>query len=99
MAVTDKIQMQYALSEDYDLTDLQRQTTGASPRPPVEFSPLSYLPSFQVEIPAVILDDMNRKEIEGDPVTAMSKRHPIAYFGVGRRLYVWDYKRVQQVQR
>ena len=42
------------------------------------------------------LDEMSES---ASMVTEMSKKHPIVYFGINKRLYVWDYRRAQQMSR
>lgn len=34
---------------------------------------------------------------ENSLVIEMSQRHPIIYFGIGSKLFVWDYKHLQHV--
>ena len=43
--------------------------------------------------------ELDERSELGTMVTEISKRHPIVYFGISKRLYVWDYKRAQQISR
>ena len=45
-AVGDKITMQHSMSEDYDLTDLTKQTVRPGQYPKADLNPLTFLPNF-----------------------------------------------------
>ena len=97
-AVQDKLEFQFSLSKDYDLTDLANQTVSQGAAPQAEYKPLTFIPSLQMPIPHQIKEELN--SFDGGVVTEMSKRHPIVYFGISNRLYVWDYmRRVQNSQK
>ena len=45
------------------------------------------------------MEEFDEMSESGSIVTEMSKKHPIVYFGISKRFYVWDYKRAQQMSR
>ena len=90
--MAEKLEVQFTLSSDPIRTDLANQVIDLSPQPQAEYLPLSFLPLGQTSIP----DDIKWAQLqhEGEkPVTCISKRFPLVYFGIGETFYAWDYKK------
>ena len=60
---------------------------------PAEYTPLTFQPVGQYAIPEAILSAIQAAEQDQQHICSeMSKRHPLVYFGIGRKLYAWDYQ-------
>ena len=46
-----------------------------------------------MEIPKYIQDELSQANY--NPISEMSKRHQIVYFGIGNKLVVWDYTKIK----
>lgn len=92
-AVCAKMEAQISLSANFAFVDLARQTKVEQ----AQFTPLTFIPSRSVSLPQGLLNAMQEARCS-EPVTFISKRHPIVYFGVETTLFVWDFKQSASAQ-